>query len=144
MFGAPKDFSRITLRPLGPSVTVTASARTRTPFKILLRASSLNFTIFAAMVWLLSSFYDAEDVILAHDQVVVSVQPHFGPGILAEQDLVAGLHARRQQLPVLAQLAFTHGNDLTFLGFLLGRIRNDDAAFGLFLLGDPFDDDTIL
>jgi hypothetical protein len=29
--GAPKDLSRMTLRPFGPSVTLTASARTFTP-----------------------------------------------------------------------------------------------------------------
>ena len=48
--GAPQDFSSTTLRPLGPSVTVTASASRLTPRRMRLRASSLNFTIFAAMV----------------------------------------------------------------------------------------------
>ena len=37
-FGAPKDFSITTLRPLGPRVTLTASARVLTPFTICLRA----------------------------------------------------------------------------------------------------------
>ncbi|GBD44574.1 hypothetical protein HRbin40_02063 [bacterium HR40] len=39
MRGAPKLFSSTTLRPLGPSVTLTASARICTPRSILLRAS---------------------------------------------------------------------------------------------------------
>ncbi|MCY1247410.1 hypothetical protein D9M72_607380 [compost metagenome] len=47
--GAPKDFWITTLRPFGPRVTLTASARTLTPFSILSRASVLNFTILAAM-----------------------------------------------------------------------------------------------
>ena len=38
-FGAPKDFSMTTLRPLGPRVTVTASASTFTPFRVLSLAS---------------------------------------------------------------------------------------------------------
>ena len=36
MRGAPNDFSMTTLRPLGPSVTLTASARMSTPRSILL------------------------------------------------------------------------------------------------------------
>ncbi len=47
--GAPKDFSRTTLRPLGPSVTLTASARMLTPATMRLRALSPNLTSFAAM-----------------------------------------------------------------------------------------------
>ena len=42
MRGAPNDFSRMTLRPLGPSVTLTASASMSTPRSILLRASVLK------------------------------------------------------------------------------------------------------
>ena len=47
--GAPNDFSRTTLRPFGPRVTVTASARMRTPARTLFRASAPNLTIFAGM-----------------------------------------------------------------------------------------------
>src|SRR5271163_1208780 len=45
--GAPYDFSSATLRPLGPSVTRTASARTSMPRKVRLRASTENFTCLA-------------------------------------------------------------------------------------------------
>ena len=45
--GAPQDFSSTTLRPLGPSVTFTASARVFRPFSRLRRASSSNAIIFA-------------------------------------------------------------------------------------------------
>jgi len=37
--GAPNDFSMMTLRPLGPSVTFTASASVLTPFRIASRAA---------------------------------------------------------------------------------------------------------
>src|SRR5690554_7969275 len=47
--GAPKDFSRTTLRPFGPRVTLTASARMFTPATMRLRALSPNLTSFAAM-----------------------------------------------------------------------------------------------
>src|SRR5258705_4384012 len=49
MRGAPNDLSMTTLRPLGPSVTFTASARMLTPRSIFSRASAWNFTSLAAI-----------------------------------------------------------------------------------------------
>ena len=49
MRGAPKLLSRTTLRPLGPSVTFTASARMSTPRSMRARASPPKRTSFAAM-----------------------------------------------------------------------------------------------
>jgi len=49
MVGAPNDLSKMTLRPLGPRVTFTASANTFTPLSIFTRASLPNFTSFAAI-----------------------------------------------------------------------------------------------
>ncbi len=51
--GAPNDLSSTTLRPLGPRVTRTASARMSIPCIILSRASTENFTSLAAIVSLL-------------------------------------------------------------------------------------------
>src|SRR6476661_10378202 len=47
--GAPKDLSRMTLRPLGPSVILTALARISTPRIIRSRASAENLASFAAI-----------------------------------------------------------------------------------------------
>ncbi len=49
MRGAPYDLAMTTLRPLGPSVTFTASARMSTPLSMRLRASVSNRTILAPM-----------------------------------------------------------------------------------------------
>ena len=49
MCGAPKERSITTLRPLGPKVTLTASASTFTPAIIFVRAESPNFTSLADM-----------------------------------------------------------------------------------------------
>ena len=49
MRGAPKDFSSTTFRPLGPRVTLTASARMSTPRSMRVRASTENLTSLAAM-----------------------------------------------------------------------------------------------
>src|SRR5438105_11936323 len=47
--GAPQDFSRTTLRPLGPSVTATASLRIRTPRRTSSRAACEKAISFAAI-----------------------------------------------------------------------------------------------
>ena len=49
MRGAPNDLSMTTLRPFGPSVTFTASARMLMPCSIRSRASRENFTSLAAI-----------------------------------------------------------------------------------------------
>ena len=53
MRGAPNDLSNTTLRPFGPNVTFTASARVFTPFNMRSRASVLNLTSLAAIVLIL-------------------------------------------------------------------------------------------
>src|SRR6267154_531042 len=118
MRGAPYDLSSTTLRPLGPSVTLTALARMSTPRSMRSRASVENFTSLAAIVPELlmplilggvcphpaaqaavrgprrkdeGSGDHAHDVGFLHDQEVVAVDLDLRPGPLAEQDPVADL-----------------------------------------------------
>src|SRR5207253_5251860 len=145
MFGAPNDFSRTTLRPRGPSVTVTASARTFTPRRILSRASWLNFTSCAAVDFSSSALGHAEDVLLAHDQMLFAVDLDLGAGVLAEQHGVAHHDVERGDLAVVADLSLAGGNDLALLGFFLGGVGDDDAPFGLLdLLLETLDDHPVL
>src|SRR5262249_9001661 len=135
--GEPHDFSSTTLRPRGPRVTVTASARTLTPRSTLARASSLNFTIFAGMSlssYTSSGLDDAEHVFLTQDEVLLAVDLDFRSGILAEQDAVARLHIEGNDLAILVYLPFAHGDDPALLGLLLRGVRDDDAAGTLLLL----------
>src|SRR3979411_1651771 len=81
--GGPKDFSMTTLRPFGPSVTFTASASVLTPLRMASRARTSNRisldmagSFFRRMRWgewgrLLLD--DAEDVFLAHHQVLLAL-----------------------------------------------------------------------
>src|SRR5437667_844143 len=55
MFGDPHFLSSTTLRPLGPSVAVTAFASLLTPRKTAMRAVSSNTSCFAAIISVLSS-----------------------------------------------------------------------------------------
>src|SRR5256714_8523265 len=95
--GDPNERSRTTLRPFGPSVTLTASARMFTPAIMRTRAFSLNLTSLAAMVdssisgvWA-DSVHDGHDVFFAHHQQLVAVDLHGRAGVLAEEHLVADL-----------------------------------------------------
>src|SRR5438552_13696787 len=143
--GAPHDFSRTTFRPRGPSVTVTASARMLIPRSTLARASSLNRMTFAAMAPSPPlGLDDAEDVLLAEDQVLLAAELDLGAGVLAEQHPVAGLHVDGQHLAVLL-LAWADRHHLPLLRLLLGRVGDDDAARALLLLLlDAPDDHPVL
>src|SRR4051812_5857142 len=89
--GEPHDFSRMTLRPRGPSVTFTVLASRLSPCAIALRACCEKMMSLAAMgriPFLTSSVEHGEDVVFAHDEVFGAVDLDFVAGVLGEQDLV--------------------------------------------------------
>src|SRR5215472_3177772 len=157
MRGAPKLLSSTTLRPFGPSVTFTASARMSTPRSMRARASPPNFTSLAAMCQIPSSLScglrglplrgraldDAHDVGLLHNQKVLTIELHFGARPLAEQNAVAGLDAHLDELAALVAATGAHGDDLALRRLLLGGVGNDDAAGGLRLGVDTLDDHAV-
>src|SRR3954468_6510227 len=141
--GEPNDFSITTLRPLGPSVTFTASASVLTPLRIASRARTSNRISLA--IGAVSLLLDhAEDVFLAHHEVFLPVDLDLGPGVLGEQHAVARLDVQRADLAVLEDLPVADGDDLAFDGLLLGGVGDDDAALGLLLLLHALDDHAIL
>src|SRR5258708_15337294 len=163
MRGAPKLLSRTTLRPLGPSVTLTALARMSTPRSMRSRASPLKRTSLAAMCFSLLDVYldseersggladrggstleDAHDVGLLHDQELLAVELDLGAGPLAEQDAVALLDVERNQRALLLPPARADGDDLAFHRLFLGGVRNDDATLGLAFFLDALDHDTLV
>jgi hypothetical protein len=88
--GEPKLLSMTTLRPFGPSVTLTTSASVLTPFRMASRARWSKMMSLAAMcapqrnrVELLA-LDDAEDAFLAHDEVFFAANLDLGPGHLGE------------------------------------------------------------
>src|SRR5713226_1428447 len=150
--GAPKLFSSTTLRPLGPSVTVTASVRTLIPFRILSRASCEKRTILAGIALCLSSghrkffvgfapicrsaFEHAEDIVLAQDQVLFVLELDLAACILANENPVAGFYVGRHQFAGLGHLALADRDNLALLRLFLGRIGDNDTALGLVLFLD--------
>src|SRR5690242_9212037 len=79
--GAPQDFSITTLRPRGPSVTLTALASVLRPCAICARALASN-KISLAAISLSLLLDDAEDVVLAQDDVLFAVDLHFRARVL--------------------------------------------------------------
>src|SRR5882762_5641677 len=146
MVGAPKLFSSTALRPFGPSVALTALARTFTPLNMRWRASSLNRTSFAAIVVILQllGFNHGHNIFLSHHNELFPVHSDFGAAVLAEKDLVADLDVEGTDLAVLENLAFADRYDLS-LNRLFGRgIGNENAARrGLFLF-QTFHDDAVM
>src|SRR5208337_1313340 len=84
------------------------------------------------------------DVGLLHDQEFLAVDLDFGAAPLAEQDLVASLDVHRGELAALVAATGADGDDLALLRLLLGGVRNDDAAFRLFLAVEATDDDAVM
>src|SRR5216683_2772372 len=155
--------SMTTLRPLGPKVALTAAAMMLTPRSRAARPSSLNMTCFGILVLLLDRareltgprgpvglavrarlLDDREHVLFLHDQVLLLVDLHLGARVLAEEDLVAGLHVQGDLLAVLVHLPVAHRDDLALLGLLLRGIRNDNAALLDFLLLLALDEDAVM
>src|SRR5262245_54224394 len=166
MVGEPNFLSRTTLRPFGPIVTLTASARRSMPRLRERRAVSSKMSCLAnskvppgTLVrwasptaerarWSASAggslvLDDRQDVLLADDQEVVALDLELGTGVLGVEDLVALLDVHRLTLPVIEHLTGAGGDDRTLLGLLLGGVRQDDATLGDFLALGRLDHDTI-
>src|SRR2546422_209674 len=147
--GGPNDFSSTTLRPLGPRVTFTASASVLTPLRMASRARTSNRISLAAISFFsvgegLLLLDDAEDVFLAHHQMLLAVDLDLGAGVLREQHAVARLDVQGAHLSVLEDLPVSDGDDLALDGLLLGGIRDDDATLRLLFLLHALDDHAIL
>src|SRR3984893_18800097 len=153
MVGLPNFLSMTTLRPLGPIVAFTADAMMLTPRSRAARPSSLNSNCLG--IWFSSLIRrwngpalragrvrrvqprlldDREHVLFLHDQVLVVIDLHLGARVLAEEDLVAGLHVQRDLLAVLVHPPAAYRDNLALLGLLLRGIGNDDATLLDFLL----------
>src|SRR5882724_12666881 len=102
MLGLPYFFSSTTLRPRGPSVTLTASASVLTPRSRARRASSSNSRIFPAIPLLL---LDRQHVVLAQNYILFPADFDLCAAVLCIDDTVAGLDFQRLHFAVIQGLA---------------------------------------
>src|SRR6266404_1505483 len=114
--GEPNFLSRTTLRPLGPSVAVTALASFWTPLRSVWRADSSNTNCFAAIIlWFFSLglelFDHGEDVVGTHDFVFLAVELDFRAAVLADQHAITFLDFKGNFLAIVIGLAGAQGNN---------------------------------
>src|SRR5436190_18004273 len=77
---------------------------------------------------------DAEDIVLAHDQVGLAVHLDLGAAVFGDKDFVALLYGELDLLAVVVQFAGAESDDGALLRLFLGGIRDNDATlFGFFL-----------
>src|SRR6185503_11737172 len=152
--GEPNFLSSTTLRPFGPIVTRTASARRSMPFLSERRAVSSKLICLAKVVSLQAfsvfgvpmrqrSADDGEDVLLADDEELVLIELELGPGVLAVEDLLADLDVHRLALAVVEDAARADGEDLALLRLLLRGVRQDQAALRHLLARRRLHDDPV-
>jgi len=84
-----------------------------------------------------------ENVVLAHDEMLVLADADLVAGVLPEQNDVALLYFHRHPVALLVNLARAGGDHLTLLGLLLGGIGNNDSTLLDFLF-DALDQDSVL
>src|SRR5437870_2538865 len=94
-----------------------------TPRKSAARASSSNRISLG-----MKTLQDSEDVVLFHDQELFAVELDLVPGVLAEEDAIAGLDREGQVRAVVGHAAGAHGDHLALLGLFLGGVGNDETA----------------
>src|SRR5262245_18072299 len=138
--GAPHFLSRTTLRPFGPSVTLTASASLSTPASKARRASSSNLSSLA-----IRSLHHREDVAAREDQQVLALDGDLGAAVLRVEDRLADADVERDQLAgVLGALAGADSQDLALLRLLLGGVGDDQAGGGRLLGLVGLHDDAVI
>src|SRR5205823_6867756 len=144
MRGAPNDLSSTTLRPFGPNVTRTASARISMPRSMRSRASLLSRMSLAAMIVCPSSWPlvgdDAHDVGFLHNDEVLTIDLDLGARPFAERHPVSGFDVERLDLAVLAARAGTGRDDGALHRFFLSGVGDDDSAPGFLLAFDAPDE----
>src|SRR5204863_689452 len=151
--GGPNFCSRTTLRPRGPSVTLTASARALTPCSRRCRASSEKLRIFAICrislheapprvgarsapapgrcpQWIASSWSlldDCEHVPGGEHQVLLAGPLDLGAAVLRVDHRVADLHVDRHPVALVVEPARAYSQDGALLRLLLGGVGDHDA-----------------
>src|SRR2546422_11597955 len=132
MVGDPNFLSRMTLRPFGPRVTLTASASLLTPRRMPCREES-PYTICFAIVCLLlfvflhAAFDDGQHFVFSHDEVLLAIELDLLTRVFAEENLIARLDVERDALAVFHH-ALAGGDHGAALRLLFRRVRNDDPA----------------
>src|SRR5262249_20332143 len=83
-------------------------------------------------------------VVLAQDQVFLSIQFDLGSGVLSEQNAIAFLAVQLLTIASFKLLSRAGGDHFAFLRLLFGGIRNYDAAANLLFFFNSLHDDSVV
>src|ERR1051325_2052989 len=128
--GLPNFFSMTTLRPLGPSVTFTASASLSTPRFKRARAPTLNSRYFAAIVAIPPRPCSGElgdDVGFLDEDDFLTIQLDLRAAILSVDHAIPHLQLHRDRLTFFSP-AGTHRDDFALDRLLLGGVGDVEPA----------------
>src|SRR4051794_30906660 len=144
--GTPNFLSRTTLRPRGPRVTLTVSARALTPCSRRCRASSEKLRIFAiygvpfkydrpdprcrarAVRKVIRSLLDdGEDVAGGEHKILLTAVLDLGAAVLRVDDRVADLDVNRDAVALVVDAARADSEDRALLRLLLCGVGDHDA-----------------
>src|SRR5690606_35467190 len=130
MVGDPNFVSRITFRPRGPSVTLTALAKLLTPRRIACREASPYTICFAMSGSRLPSacFDDRQNFVLSHDEVLLTIELDLLTRIFAEQDHIVRLDIERDASAAVSDGAAARGDNRASLRLLFLGVRDNDPA----------------
>src|SRR4029079_1823769 len=98
----------------------------------------------APLLFLVAAFDDSQNFVLAHDEVVLTIELDLLAGVLAEQNEVARFDVQGNALAVILHLAVAGGDDLALLRFFLGGVGDDDPADFLFAFLEALNNESVV
>src|SRR4051812_16952805 len=146
MVGDPNFLSRMTFRPRGPSVTLTALAKLFTPRRIPCREASPYTICFAMRLsrFLSACFDDCQHFVLSHDEALFTIELDVLTRILAEQDHIARFDIERDARAAVFDRAAAGGDHRAALRLFFRGIRDNDSAALLLTFVVATNDDSIV
>jgi hypothetical protein len=84
-----------------------------------------------------------EDFVFAENQVLLIINGDVVSGVLAEQDAVTDFDVEGDAM-ALFHFAGANGDNFTLVGFLLGRVGDDDSTLRGFFLFQSANQDTVM
>src|SRR4030042_243360 len=144
--GAPQFLSSATQWPLGPRVTLTASARASMPFFRACLTSSPKIICFAIF---LPPYFPGlfgllrQNIALAENHHFFIIDFDFRAPVLGVNDLVANLEVHGNPFAFICHFARPYRHDFSLLGFFLGCIRQVYPGLGFLFLLHGFNQDAV-
>src|SRR6516164_375228 len=145
--GPPKLLSRITLRPVGPSVMPTACASFSAPLKSFFRASSVYRSCFAIIQFYPLSgliHYFGQDIRFPKNLHVFAIHLDIGTGIPSVENLITLGNGQFAALTIFQKFPRAHSQNPSPLRLLFRRVGKKDTAGSLLFCFQWFHNNSII